>query len=104
MPRPRPILFEVRKPTNGKWRSVGLSTVFVSNSGSIPKGTPNKPQKTGTTNSLLTAPRWPLSPLNLVVGVVPDFQLKVVGNSALDLQKFDNGWKIVASHTSTGGV
>jgi hypothetical protein len=67
---------------------------------------------------LLTAPRWPLSPLNrmrpinaaerlaphLVVGVVPDFQLKVVGNSALDLQKFDNGWKIVASHTSTGGV
>ena len=31
-------------------------------------------------------------------------QVKVVGNSTMDLQKFDDGWKIVASHTSTGGV
>jgi hypothetical protein len=29
---------------------------------------------------------------------------KVVGNTTLDMQKFDDGWKIVASHTSTGGT
>jgi hypothetical protein len=34
----------------------------------------------------------------------PTSKLKVVGNSTMDLQKFDDGWKIVASHTSTGGV
>src|SRR3984893_6624803 len=28
MPRPRPALFEVRKPTNGKWRIVVFVTVF----------------------------------------------------------------------------
>jgi hypothetical protein len=27
-----------------------------------------------------------------------------VGNTTMDLQKFDDGWKIVASHSSTGGV
>jgi hypothetical protein len=34
----------------------------------------------------------------------PTSKLKVVGNSTMDLQKFEDGWKIVASHTSTGGV
>ena len=34
----------------------------------------------------------------------PTSKLKVVGNSTMDLQKFDDGWKIVASHSSTGGV
>jgi hypothetical protein len=34
----------------------------------------------------------------------PTTKLKVVGNSTMDLQKFDDGWKIVASHSSTGGV
>jgi uncharacterized protein (TIGR02246 family) len=34
----------------------------------------------------------------------PASKLKVVGNSTMDLQKFDDGWKIVASHSSTGGV
>jgi hypothetical protein len=34
----------------------------------------------------------------------PTSKLKVVGNSTMDLQKFDDGWKIVASHTSMGGV
>jgi len=27
-----------------------------------------------------------------------------VGNSTMNLQKFDDGWKIVASHTSISGV
>jgi hypothetical protein len=31
----------------------------------------------------------------------PSSTLKVVGNTTMDLQKFDDGWKIVASHTST---
>jgi uncharacterized protein (TIGR02246 family) len=30
----------------------------------------------------------------------PSSQQKVVGNSTMNLQKFDDGWKIVASHTS----
>jgi len=34
----------------------------------------------------------------------PTSKLKVVGNSTMDLQQFDDGWKIVASHSSTGGV
>jgi hypothetical protein len=29
---------------------------------------------------------------------------KMVGNTTRDLQKFDDVWKIVASHTSTGGT
>jgi uncharacterized protein (TIGR02246 family) len=29
---------------------------------------------------------------------------KMVGNTTMDLQKFDDVWKIVASHTSTGGT
>ena len=28
----------------------------------------------------------------------------VVGNSTMNLQKFEDGWKIVASHTSIDGV
>jgi hypothetical protein len=34
----------------------------------------------------------------------PTSKLKVVGNTTMDLEKFSDGWKIVASHTSTGGV
>jgi hypothetical protein len=34
----------------------------------------------------------------------PSSKLKVVGNTTIDLEKFDYGWKIVASHTSTSGV
>jgi uncharacterized protein (TIGR02246 family) len=34
----------------------------------------------------------------------PTSKLKVVGNTTMNLQKFDDGWKIVASHTSTGGL
>jgi hypothetical protein len=30
----------------------------------------------------------------------PDSKQKVVGNTTMNLQKFDDGWKIVASHTS----
>jgi uncharacterized protein (TIGR02246 family) len=30
----------------------------------------------------------------------PSSKQKVVGNTTMDLQKFDDGWKIVASHTS----
>jgi hypothetical protein len=29
---------------------------------------------------------------------------KIVGNSTMNLQKFDNGWRIVASHTSVAGM
>jgi len=32
----------------------------------------------------------------------PGSKHKVVGNTTMNLQKFDDGWKIVASHTSTG--
>ena len=31
----------------------------------------------------------------------PSSHQKVVGNTTMNLQKFDDGWKIVASHTST---
>ena len=31
----------------------------------------------------------------------PSSKQKVVGNTTLNLQKFDDGWKIVASHSST---
>jgi hypothetical protein len=34
----------------------------------------------------------------------PTSKLKVVGNTTRDLEKFNDGWKIVASYTSTGGV
>jgi uncharacterized protein (TIGR02246 family) len=34
----------------------------------------------------------------------PGSKQKVVGNSTMNLQKFDDGWKIVASHSSTGGM
>jgi hypothetical protein len=30
----------------------------------------------------------------------PDSKQKVLGNTTMNLQKFDDGWKIVASHTS----
>ena len=32
----------------------------------------------------------------------PTSKQKVVGNTTMNLQKFDDGWKIVASHSSTG--
>ena len=31
----------------------------------------------------------------------PSSHQKVVGNTTMNLQKFDDGWKIVASHSST---
>jgi len=34
----------------------------------------------------------------------PNSKQQVVGNTTMDLQKFADGWKIVASHTSTGGM
>jgi uncharacterized protein (TIGR02246 family) len=34
----------------------------------------------------------------------PGSKKKVVGNTTMNLQKFDNGWKIVASHTSTADL
>ena len=34
----------------------------------------------------------------------PSSHQKVVGNTTMNLQKFDDGWKIVASHTSIGGM
>jgi uncharacterized protein (TIGR02246 family) len=34
----------------------------------------------------------------------PSSSRKVVGNTTMNLQKFDSGWKIVASHTSTGDM
>ncbi len=34
----------------------------------------------------------------------PSSKRKVVGNSTMNLQKFDDGWKIVASHTSIAGM
>jgi hypothetical protein len=33
----------------------------------------------------------------------PNSTQPVVGNSTMNLQKFDDGWKIVTSHTSTAG-
>ena len=34
----------------------------------------------------------------------PNSKHKVVGNTTMNLQKFDDGWKIVASHTSTADM
>ena len=34
----------------------------------------------------------------------PNSKQKVVGNTTMNLQKFDDGWKIVASHTSIAGM
>ena len=34
----------------------------------------------------------------------PGSKQKVVGNSTMNLQKFNDGWKIVASHTSIAGM
>jgi hypothetical protein len=31
----------------------------------------------------------------------PSFHRKVLGNTTMNLQKFDDGWKIVTSHSST---
>jgi ketosteroid isomerase-like protein len=32
---------------------------------------------------------------------LPNSKRKVAGNSTMNLQKFDDGWKIVAAHSST---
>ena len=34
----------------------------------------------------------------------PSSKQQIVGNSTMNLQKFDDGWKIVASHSSVSGV
>ena len=34
----------------------------------------------------------------------PTSKKKVVGNTTMNLQKFEDGWKIVASHTSIAGM
>ena len=34
----------------------------------------------------------------------PSSKQEVVGNSTMNLQKFNNGWKIIASHTSIDGM
>jgi hypothetical protein len=34
----------------------------------------------------------------------PSSKLNVVGNSTMNLQKFSDGWKIVASHTSIAAM
>jgi len=34
----------------------------------------------------------------------PSSKQEVVGNSIMNLQKFDHGWKIIASHTNIGGL
>jgi len=34
----------------------------------------------------------------------PDSKQKVIGNTTMNLQKFEDGWKIVASHTSIVGM
>jgi uncharacterized protein (TIGR02246 family) len=34
----------------------------------------------------------------------PSSKQAMMGNSTMNLQKFDDGWKIVASHTSVGGM
>jgi hypothetical protein len=38
---------------------------------------------------------------NLVEHQFPEFPPEVVGNTTMNFQKFDDGWKIVASHSST---
>jgi hypothetical protein len=40
----------------------------------------------------------------LVVGLFPKFQGGDGGDSTMNLQKFEDGWKIVASHTSVAGM
>jgi beta-aspartyl-peptidase (threonine type) len=34
----------------------------------------------------------------------PNSKRKTVGNTTMDLQKFDDGWKVIAAHSSTGGM
>jgi uncharacterized protein (TIGR02246 family) len=34
----------------------------------------------------------------------PSTKYEVIGNSTMNLQKFDGGWKIIASHTSIDGM
>ena len=34
----------------------------------------------------------------------PSTKQEVIGNSTMNLQKFEGGWKIIASHTSIGGM
>jgi uncharacterized protein (TIGR02246 family) len=34
----------------------------------------------------------------------PNSQQRTVGNTTMNLQKFDDGWKIIAAHSSTGGM
>jgi hypothetical protein len=34
----------------------------------------------------------------------PSSKQEMVGNSTMNLQKFDDGWKIVASHTGVAGM
>jgi hypothetical protein len=34
----------------------------------------------------------------------PTFKQKVVGNTTMNLQKFDDGWKVVASHSSIAEI
>ena len=34
----------------------------------------------------------------------PDSKQKIVGNSTMNLERFDEGWKIVASHSSTADM
>jgi uncharacterized protein (TIGR02246 family) len=34
----------------------------------------------------------------------PTSKQQMVGNSVMNLQKFDHGWKIIASHTNIGGM
>ncbi len=67
-------------------------------------------------NGYPDAPRWRSEPTRIRVRLLrPDLALaltwwtisfpsskqKVVGNTTMNLQKFDGGWKIVASHSST---
>ena len=34
----------------------------------------------------------------------PNSKQPTVGNTTMDLQKFDDGWKVIAAHSSTGGM
>ena len=34
----------------------------------------------------------------------PSSKQKVVGNTTMNLQKFDDGWKVVAAHSSTAEI
>ncbi len=46
-----------------------------------------------------TTLRYCTSP-DVVVGLFSRSKQQIVGNSTMNLQKFDDGWKIIASHTS----